>query len=151
MKLSLIIPCYNEEDCVEAFFEAANAVFSAQTYETEYIFVNDGSEDNTLSLLKKIYIENEHVNLISFSRNFGKEAAMYAGLKQAKGDYICFIDADLQQRPELAAKMVDLLEKHREYDCIAAFAKERKDDTKWAHFFKKSYTSCMIKSSFYFL
>lgn len=139
MKLSLIIPCYNEEECVESFFSTAKQVFSEQEYETEYIFVNDGSEDNTLSLLKKIYLDESGVNLISFSRNFGKEAAMYAGLKAAKGDYICFIDADLQQRPELAAKMVELLEKHREYDCIAACAKSRKDESGFANFCKKSF------------
>ena len=139
MKLSLIIPCYNEEDCIEAFFEAAKKVFDAQKYKTEYIFVNDGSEDKTLSLLKALYVENTGMNIISFSRNFGKEAAMYAGLKAAKGDYICFIDADLQQRPELVAKMVELLEKHKEYDCIAAFAKERKDERGFSRFAKKHF------------
>ena len=147
MKLSLIIPCYNEEECVEKFFEAASAVFEAQPYQTEYIFVDDGSEDNTLSLLKKLYVENAQVNLISFSRNFGKEAAMHAGLKAAKGDYICFIDADLQQRPELVAKMVELLEKHREYDCIAAFAKERKEDSSFTQFAKKRFYSIMTRVS----
>ena len=79
MKLSLIIPCYNEEDCIEAFFEAAKKVFDEQKYQTEYIFVNDGSEDKTLSLLKALYVDNKGMNIISFSRNFGKEAAMYAG------------------------------------------------------------------------
>lgn len=143
MRLSLIIPCYNEEECVENFFAAAKKVFDAQSYKTEYIFVNDGSDDNTLSLLKKIYIDNQNVNLISFSRNFGKEAAMYAGLKAAKGDYVCFIDADLQQRPELVAKMVELLEKHKEYDCIAAYAKERKDESGAARFFKKHFYKIM--------
>ena len=147
MKLSLIIPCFNEEDCVEAFFEAANNVFSTQTYQTEYIFVNDGSSDKTLSLLKGLYVENRNINIISFSRNFGKEAAMYAGLKAAKGDYLCFIDADLQQRPELVAKMVELLEKHREYDCIAAYAKERSDESKIARFGKKHFYKIMTKIS----
>jgi len=147
MKLSLIIPCYNEEECVEKFFETASSVFEAQSYKTEYIFVNDGSEDKTLSLLKKIYVENPRVNIISFSRDFGKEAAMYAGLKAAKGEYICFIDADLQQRPELVAKMVELLEKHREYDCIAAFAKERKEDSSFARFAKKKFYSLMTSVS----
>lgn len=147
MKLSLIIPCYNEEDCIEAFLEAAKKVFDEQSYKTEYIFVNDGSEDNTLSLLKKLYIENKDVNLISFSRNFGKEAAMYAGLKQAKGDYICFIDADLQQRPELVAKMVELLEKHKEYDCIAAYSKGRKDESSFSNFLKAKFYKIMTKIS----
>ena len=147
MRLSLIIPCYNEEDCVEAFFEAADKVFSATAYKTEYIFVNDGSEDNTLSLLKKLYLEHPGVSIISFSRNFGKEAAMYAGLKQAKGDYVCFIDADLQQRPELVAKMVELLEKHREYDCIAAYAKSRRDESGVAHFLKSNFYKIMTAMS----
>ena len=147
MKLSLIIPCYNEEECVESFFEAAKAVFDEKKYKTEYIFVNDGSEDKTLSLLKTLYVANKNVNLISFSRNFGKEAAMYAGLKAAKGEYICFIDADLQQRPELVAKMVDLLEKHREYDCIAAYAKERKDESGFAALSKRRFYKIMTRIS----
>ena len=147
MKLSLIIPCFNEEECVESFFEAAKNVFDAQKYKTEYIFVNDGSEDKTLSLLKGLYVENRNINIISFSRNFGKEAAMYAGLQAAKGDYLCFIDADLQQRPELVAKMVDLLEKHKEYDCIAAYAKERKEDSGFARFAKKRFYKVMTKFS----
>ena len=147
MKLSLIIPCYNEEECVEKFFEAAKAVFEPQSYQTEYIFVNDGSSDHTLSLLKQMYVENRGINIISFSRNFGKEAAMYAGLKAAKGDYLCFIDADLQQRPELVAKMVDLLEKHREYDCIAAYAKARKDESGFSSFAKKHFYKVMTSIS----
>ena len=147
MKLSLIISCFNEEDCVEAFLEAAKKVFDEQSYSVEYIFVNDGSEDNTLSLLKKMYLENKNINIVSFSRNFGKEAAMYAGLKQAKGDYICFIDADLQQRPELVAKMVELLEKHREYDCIAAYAKSRKDESSISIFLKQKFYKVMTNIS----
>ena len=147
MKLSLIIPCFNEEDCVESFFEAAKNVFEAQKYKTEYIFVNDGSSDKTLSLLKGLYVENKNINIISFSRNFGKEAAMYAGLQAAKGEYVCFIDADLQQRPELVAKMVDLLEKHKEYDCIAAYAKERKEDSGFARFAKTRFYKIMTKIS----
>ncbi len=147
MTLSLIIPCFNEEECVEKFFEAANAVFSPLPYKTEYIFVNDGSSDHTLSLLKKLYVNYAGINIISFSRNFGKEAAMYAGLKAAKGDYLCFIDADLQQRPELVAKMVELLEKHSEYDCIAAFAKERQDESSFARFAKAKFYKIMTRIS----
>ena len=141
MKLSLIVPCYNEEECIEKFYSACKSAFADVDYEKEIIFVNDGSTDKTLSLLKKIYVESgDNINIISFSRNFGKEAAMYAGLKAAKGEYLCFIDADLQQRPELVVKMVELLEKHREYDCIATYSKKAQ---------KSTGVSSFVKSGFY--
>ena len=148
MKLSLIIPCYNEEDCIKPFYAAYKKAFADTDYKRELIFVNDGSADNTLSLLKKIYLKSEeNINIISFSRNFGKEAAMYAGLKAAKGEYVCFIDADLQQRPELVVKMVSLLEKHREYDCISTYAKPDKKQGKITALFRSSFYRIMAKMS----
>ena len=104
MKLSLVVPCYNEEGNVRLFHDTAAAVFDHEGYEYEMVFVNDGSKDSTLEKLKELHAESDkNIRIISFSRNFGKEAAMYAGIQHAKGEYICLIDADLQQRPEVVA------------------------------------------------
>lgn len=126
MKISLIVPCYNEQDNVEEFHRVATKTFLNEKYEYEITFVNDGSSDDTLSILKRIY-ENDtkHVNVVSFSRNFGKESAIYAGLKNVSGDFITIIDADLQQRPELVKDMLKILKEHPEYDCVAAYQEER--------------------------
>ena len=106
MKISLIIPCYNEQDNIAEFHRSATETFSFSNYEYEFTFINDGSKDNTLNILKKLYEKDtKHVNVVSFSRNFGKESAIYAGLKNVSGDYITIIDADLQQRPELVLDM----------------------------------------------
>ena len=97
MKLSLVVPCFNEEDNVERFFNEVNNVFLCNVDDYEFVFINDGSEDNTYKKLKEIYENNSAYNIqvLSFSRNFGKESGIYAGLKAAKGDYVCIIDADL--------------------------------------------------------
>ena len=129
MKLSLVVPCYNEQDNVEKFYTETVKAFSGSDFSYEFVFVNDGSKDNTLKQLKKLYDEHKESNIkvIGFSRNFGKEAAMYAGLSNAKGDYVCVIDADLQQRPEVALQMVNILDENEEYDCVAAYQEERKE------------------------
>ena len=107
MKWSLVVPCYNEEANVRAFFTACReAIGDRMSYEV--VFVNDGSRDNTWNELKALYEEYpEQIKLINFSRNFGKEAGMYAGLQRAEGDYVTVIDADMQQRPDIAMEMVD--------------------------------------------
>ena len=139
MKLSLVVPCYNEEGNVRLFHDTAAAVFDNEGYEYEMVFVNDGSKDSTLARLKELHDESEkNIRIISFSRNFGKEAAMYAGIQHAKGEYVCLIDADLQQRPEVVAYMVKRLEENPELDCVAAFQEQRADDKKLT-FFKKSF------------
>ena len=126
MKISLIIPCYNEQDNVQEFYHVAANAFSDSTYEYELTFIDDGSKDKTLKILKGIYeMDRKHVNVVSFSRNFGKEAAIYAGLHNVTGDYVAIIDADLQQNPDLVKSMVDFLEEHTEYDCVAAYQEER--------------------------
>lgn len=129
MRLSLVIPCYNEQDNVEKFYHETVKAFKNESFDYEFVFVNDGSKDNTLRALKKLYDEKKESNIkvLSFSRNFGKEAAMYAGLSNAKGDYVCVIDADLQQRPEVALQMVKILDENEEYDCVAAYQEERKE------------------------
>lgn len=126
MKLSLVVPCYNEEENVFPFFNAVMKAFEKEEFDYEIIFVNDGSKDNTLKKLKEIYNDfSDRAAVINFSRNFGKEAAVLAGLKRASGDYTAIIDADLQQRPEIVATMVNFLEEHEEYDVVAAYQEKR--------------------------
>ncbi len=130
MNLSLVIPCYNEEGNVERFFSEVNKVFGSKVTDYEFVFVNDGSKDKTYQKLKQLY-NNHHtennIQVLTFSRNFGKEAAMYAGLSKAKGDLVCIIDADLQQRPEVVLEMLDVLNSDEELDCVAAYQKSRKE------------------------
>lgn len=147
MKLSLVVPCYNEEGNVKAFADACVKAFAGHITSYEFVFINDGSKDGTwneLTKLKENYKEN--IKLINFSRNFGKEAAMYAGLKKAEGDYVTIIDADLQQRPEFVVEMVDLLDANEELDSIAAYQDQRKEG-KVLSFFKKCFYKLINKIS----
>ncbi len=126
MKLSLIVPCYNEQDNILEFYDACKNAFADKIQDYELIFINDGSRDNTWKVLKKLYSSaDQKVKIINFSRNFGKEAGIYAGLQKSVGDYVTIIDADLQQRPELVAEMVEFLEQNEEYDVVAAYQSER--------------------------
>lgn len=129
MLLSLVVPCYNEEGNVEKFFSETNRVFSGKDFEYEFVFVNDGSKDKTMSRLRELYKNNkEHkIQVLSFSRNFGKESAIYAGLNAAKGDMVCLIDADLQQRPEVVLEMLDVMNSNDELDCVTAYQDKRKE------------------------
>ena len=129
MKLSLVVPCYNEEANVKRFFNEVNKVFKNKVEDFEFVFVNDGSKDETYPELKKLYNESlsSNIQVLSFSRNFGKEAAIYAGLSNAKGDMVCIIDADLQQRPEVVLEMLNELEKDDNLDCVAAYQENRKE------------------------
>ena len=128
MKLSLIVPCYNEENNVEAFYDLVKQTFDPKSIDYEVIFINDGSQDGTMKALRSIYQRKDgKVSVIGFSRNFGKEAAIIAGLRRAKGEYTTIIDADLQQRPEVVEKMVDYLEENEECDCVAAYQEIRKE------------------------
>ena len=141
MKLSLIVPCYNEAENVAAFQEAAIAAFSGCGYDYEIVFIDDGSKDATLHNLKKLHSAQKcPVKVVSFSRNFGKEAGLYAGLQHADGDYICLIDADLQQRPEIVLDMVRILEDEPAVDVVAAY-QDRRGEGKVLSFFKKSFYS----------
>lgn len=118
MKISLIVPCYNEQDALPIFYEEVIKIIDKMQCEYEIIFVNDGSKDKTLEILKKISKKNENVTYLSFSRNFGKEAAMYAGFCNVCGDYIAVMDADMQDPPSLLPEMVKLLESE-DYDSVA--------------------------------
>ena len=126
MKLSLVVPCYNEEGNVKKFFDSVNTAFENKIQEYEFIFINDGSKDNTRNKLKELLSESTHpIKIVDFSRNFGKEAAIFAGLQNTEGDLVTIIDADLQQRPEIVVDMVSFLDEHTEYDCVAAFQEKR--------------------------
>ena len=127
--LSLVVPCFNEQDNVKLFFDEVNRVFDGKVHDYEFVFVNDGSRDKTYERLNEIYESNPESNIqvIHFSRNFGKEAAIYAGMSNAKGDYLCLIDADLQQRPEVVLKMLEEIEADSSVDCVTAFQEDRSE------------------------
>lgn len=143
VKLSLIVPCYNEEGNVENFLRETRQALKGYTDSYELIFVNDGSKDSTPAKLRKIFNENKDVNIkvINFSRNFGKEAAMYAGFTQAAGEYITIIDADLQQDPKYAVEMAEILDSNPDCDMVAAYQAQRKEGkalSKGKHLFYKT-------------
>ena len=147
MKLSLVVPCFNEADNVAAFHQAVVSAFDGCGYDYEIIFVDDGSSDATLHNLKKIYATQTcPMKIISFSRNFGKDAGIYAGMQHADGEYISLIDADLQQRPEIVRNMVNILDDQPEYDVIAAY-QDRRNEGKILTFFKESFYSIINKLS----
>ena len=126
-KISVIISCYNEEKSVPLFYEAIEKVVKEIDADFEYIFVDDGSKDNTLKIIKDLSFQDEKVRYISFSRNFGKEAAMFAGLEAATGNYVALMDADLQDPPELLKEMYSSI-KTEDYDCIATRRVTRKGE-----------------------
>ncbi len=147
MKLSLIVPCYNEAENVAAFQDAVIGAFEGCGYDYEIVFINDGSRDATLHNLKKLHKAQKcPVKVVSFSRNFGKEAGLYAGLQHANGEYISLIDADLQQRPEIVRDMVAILDNQPEYDVVAAY-QDRRNEGKILSFFKKSFYALINKVS----
>lgn len=130
MLVSLVAPCFNEEGNVQRFFDEVNKVFDLRPEEIEFVFVDDGSSDATFEKLTEIYNNNPSANVqvISFSRNFGKESAMYAGLQNAKGDMVCIIDADLQQRPEVVVEMLDAMAEDDTLDCVTAYQEKRHEN-----------------------
>ena len=147
MKLSLVVPCYNEAENVKLFQETAIEAFKDCGYGFEIVYVDDGSKDATLHNLKKLHAEQLcPVKVISFSRNFGKEAALFAGLEKAEGEYICFIDADLQQRPETVRDMVRILDEEPKYDVVAAY-QDRRREGRVLSFFKKSFYAIINRLS----
>lgn len=126
MDLSLVVPCFNEAENVENFYNCVTETFREKGFSWECVFVDDGSRDGTLAALKKL-VSRGGVQVVSFSRNFGKEAAMYAGLCHARGERICVIDADLQQHPSVVLEMMEILDREPETDCVAAFQQARKE------------------------
>ena len=135
MKISLIVPCYNEEDSLSALYGELTSVSQKMSdYEFEYLFIDDGSHDKTLDIIKGFSKSDARVTYISFSKNFGKEAAMYAGFCNATGDYVAVIDADMQDPPSLLPKMVKILESG-EYDSVATRRVTRTGESKIRSFF----------------
>ena len=136
-KISIIIPAYNEEESLPLLYDRLNKVISnLESYEFEMLFINDGSKDNTLKIIKELREKDARVRYVDFSRNFGKEVAMIAGLDYAKGDCVIFIDADLQDPPELIPELIKYWEEG--YDDVYARRKSRKGET-----FLKKFTSKM--------
>ena len=138
--VSIVCPCYNEEAMLPIYYEAMErVVFSQQTDSVfELILINDGSKDKTLSVIRALAQADARVKYISFSRNFGKEAALYAGLKHAKGDFICVMDCDLQDPPELIAQMLERLHAD-DCDCVATRRVTRKGEPKIRSAFARAF------------
>lgn len=150
MLISLIVPCYNESEAMPLFYAEAARVAEQMRQshgaEFEFIFVDDGSKDETLGTAKALREKDERVRYLSFSRNFGKEAAIYAGLKAAKGDYAALLDADLQDPPALLPQMLDAL-LSGEYDCAATRRTTRKGEPPVRSFFSRMFYRLIHKMS----
>jgi len=146
--LSVVVPCYNEEENVALFYEELiknDSFFAEKKIELEVLYVNDGSKDKTVEEVKKLHERDERVHLISFSRNFGKEAAMYAGLEHAKGDYVVLMDVDLQDPPSLLPEMFSWLEQG--YDSVATRRVSRKGEPPIRSFFARMFYRLMKRIS----
>lgn len=144
--LSLIVPCYNEEEALPIFYKEATQIINSLEYDTEMIFVDDGSKDQTASILLNLAERDSRVKFISFSRNFGKEAAMYAGFCNSKGDYVAVMDADLQDPPILLPEMLKILE-NGEYDSVATRRVSRNGEPPIRSFFARLFYKIINKIS----
>lgn len=142
--LSIVVPCFNEDESVEIFLGEIQKTL--KDYNFEVIYVNDGSSDNTLKYIKELASKNSNVKYISFSRNFGKESAIFAGLKYASGDYICLMDADLQHPPKLIPEMLEAV-LDEGYDVAAARRVSRKGEPKIKSFFSHRFYKVFNKIS----
>ncbi len=146
--VSLVVPCYNEEKALPFFYkEIYKIAAQMQSFQFELIFVDDGSKDRTLEICKELKLLDERVHYLSFSRNFGKEAALYAGLKAATGDYIAVMDADLQDPPELLKDMLSILQNDNQIDCVATRRTTRKGEPPIRSFFAKNFYKLINKIS----
>ena len=146
--VSLVVPCYNEEKALPFFYkEIYKIAAQMQGFQFELIFVDDGSKDRTLEICKELKLLDERVHYLSFSRNFGKEAALYAGLKAATGDYIAVMDADLQDPPELLKDMLSILQNDNQIDCVATRRTTRKGEPPIRSFFAKNFYKLINKIS----
>lgn len=134
--LSIVVPCFNEEATIPIFYDTVEKIKGQIHADVEYCFVDDGSKDKTLTILRDLSKKSESVHYISFSRNFGKEAALYAGLQMAKGDYVVTMDVDLQDPPALLPKMWNILHES-DYDCVATRRVTRKGEPPIRSFFAR--------------
>lgn len=144
--ISIIVPCYNEEAALPIFYKEITNVMKGMKYDYEVILVNDGSVDGTLLTMRELADKDSHIHYLSFSRNFGKEAAMYAGLCNVKGDFVAIMDADLQDPPSLLPDMMKFLETG-EYDCVATRRISRNGEPKIRSFFAKCFYKIINKIS----
>ena len=145
-KITLVVPCFNEQEALPIFYHEATSVMKKIDYEYELLFINDGSKDNTLKILKEIANTDKNVRYISFSRNFGKEAAMYAGFCNADGDYVTVMDADMQDPPSLLIDMLKIIETG-EYDSVATRRVNRDGEPPIRSWFAKRFYSLINKIS----
>ena len=146
-KISVIVPCYNEEEVLQYFYKEINNVAKRMKgLNFEFIFVNDGSKDKTLEEIKALSKEDKRVRYVSFSRNFGKEAAMLAGLEYSRGDYVTIMDADLQDPPELLEEMYRLIIEEG-YDCVGTRRVTRKGEPLIRSFFARMFYKIINKMS----
>ena len=147
MKLiSIIVPCYNEEESIPIFYEEICKIADKMKVNFEYLFIDDGSTDKTLEVLKKYSKKDKRVRYISFSKNFGKEAGMFAGLENALGDYVAVMDVDMQDPPEKLIEMYDYV-KDNEYDCAALYTNNHSDYSLLRKFFTKCWYIIIKKLS----
>lgn len=141
-KISIIVPCYNEEESLPIFYKEIDKISKEmKSVDFEFLFINDGSRDKTLSILRDMAKKDKRVRYISFSRNFGKEAGMWAGLENANGDYVAIMDADMQDPPSKVKEMYDILSKDKEYDCVGLYTVDHKDYS----FFRRICTNIWYK------
>ena len=145
-KISIIVPCYNEEEALPLFYKEINKVSETMDEEFEFIFVNDGSKDKTLEVIKNLSTLDKRCKYINFSRNFGKESAMYAGLELSTGNYITLMDADLQDPPSLLPKMLKLI-KEEGYDSVGTRRVTRKGEPPIISFFARMFYKIINKMS----
>lgn len=145
MKISVVIPCYNEQESIGLFYNEMCSVSEEMNYEFEFIFVNDGSKDNTLAIIKELREKDSRVKYISFSRNFGKESAIYAGFSKASGDYVVMMDADLQDPPRLLPEMMKYI--NQGYDSVATRRVTRKGEPPIRSFFARMFYKVINKIS----
>ena len=146
MLLSLVVPCYNEEQALPLFYAETKKVLDGMSCDYEMVLVNDGSKDRTLTVMKELAEADSNVRYLSFSRNFGKEAAMYAGFCNAHGDFVAVMDADLQDPPTLLPQMVELLESG-EYDSVATRRVSRKGEPPIRSWFARKFYKLINKIS----
>ena len=142
--LSIITPCYNEEATIHYFYEETKKYLDTMDVEYEIIFVNDGSKDKTIEECLKVKEKDQNVKILNFSRNFGKEAAMYAGLNEAKGDLVVIMDTDLQDPPKLLPEMYNILQSN-EYDSVATYRVNRKGEPPIRSFFARMFYKMINK------
>lgn len=145
--ISVIVPCYNEEEAIPYFYEAIETVRKEMGDRFEYIFVNDGSKDGTLKVLRQLAGQDQAVHYLSFSRNFGKEAALYAGLQAATGDLVTVMDVDLQDPPEMLIEMKAMLDANADLDCVGTRRVSRDGEPPIRSFFAKLFYKLMNKIS----